>query len=175
MAEITNGNLREAFVIAEIALDRLLQEWDGEGPVSLSVEDIVELFSPRINDPGEIAPKYRLVDLFEYESKSHSPLLLAVLQAVQSHQATGDAFYDDLKAHGHPSDSVDWALRFLQEKTNRLISPKGLYPDRAVAELYPHLEVTKKGQYYLEHIALWPAYRERYGHERMKFNGLDRR
>lgn len=175
MTRMTNGNIREMLDIAERALNEILErraelprieeDYQGETVERVAIPESVlcEMF---LDGGGEEPRTFRMINLHQYLCpQMGNSLLLNVLEGVALFQCVSDDFFDEMERLGHSRERVDWALTFLQEKVNRMIAPKGLYPERERAELFPQFEITEKGEFYMLHIRHWAEYTTRFPYE----------
>jgi len=164
MRLITNGNIRGIF---EIAFESLLFISKNK------LESIYEEGAERkvIGREGTLLmlydnaeSRYKIIDINKHKNKKGNSLLYNVLEAVKIIPMINDRFYETVKKLNHSKETIDWALEFLSDKSNRMIVPIKCYtPEiKQKLQLYDEYELTEKGQFYLD-MAKWEEYKRRCG------------
>ncbi|MCB1864703.1 MAG: ATP-binding protein [Chromatiales bacterium] len=178
MTEITNGNNREVFDIAEAVLRYIFTHAkeletrieDGETKYIVPREAILSLFSI---DEGGDQSNYRLFNLNEKYSVSKDgnkcSLHYNVLEMVKYVGVIDNEAIKILEQHGHVKDSVLRSLSVMEDRTHRLIVPirsnESLKGARHVM-LETEYKITMKGDKYLEMVEFdpsWECYPDKFG------------
>jgi len=170
MAQVTNGNNREVFDIAEAVLRYIFKNAnkldtrveEGETKYIITREVIVELF---LTDRLKNESSYELFNLNEKINESGNSLHYNVLEAVKYLGILNADAYKILERLGHSKSDVDTSLSILEDRNNRLTVPlrtnEGVKGARNVV-LETEYGITKKGEKYLEMIVIddeWQCYR----------------
>ena len=167
MHRITNGNLREVLDIATESLSFIIRagnalerrEEKGFTRTVIGRDNVLRLF---LDNPDA---HFRMININKYPSRSGNSLLYNTLEGVRLNSRINEELLRMLRELGHSEDKVRWAVKYLADKTQRLLEEKWVLPPgrAATVHLYEEYEVTDKGLYYLD-IAKWDEYRARVGH-----------
>lgn len=178
MSEITNGNNREVFDIAEAVLRYIFihsntlptRVEEGEIKYIIPREAIIELFW---SDRSKYESNYELFNINEKYNETSSgdrhSLHYNVLEMVKYTGMFDDRAFRILEKYGHKKDDVTKSLSVLEDRNHRLIVPirtdQSLRGARHVV-LETEYEITKKGDKYLEMVQFdddWLCYRDKFG------------
>ena len=171
MAQVTNGNNREVFDIAESVLRYIFKNADnletriehGERKYVIERELIIELF---LSGKVKHESNYEIFNLNEKVNEEGNSLHYNVLEAVKQLGVIDGAALRLLEQNGHNSSDVFSSLKVLEDRTNSLIVPlrtnESVQGNRAMV-LVTEYGITKKGDKYLEMIDFdeeWQCYRD---------------
>lgn len=179
MAEITNGNNREVFDIAEAILRYIFTHSadldtrieDGEKKYVISREAIIDLFW---DHKQQYEANYELFNLNERynadtDGEKHS-LHYNVLEMAKYVGIFDERAFAILERYGHKRQDVMTSLTILEDRNHRLVVP--LRTDESIrgsrhVSMQTEYKITNKGDKYLEMVEFdeqWKCYRERFGH-----------
>jgi len=171
MAQITNGNNREVFDIAEAALRYIFKNGNkletrvenGEKKYIINRKMIIELF---LVDRIKHESNFEIFNLNEIYSEEGNSLHYNVLEAIKQLGIVDDGVFRLLKKYGHEEKEVLSSLKILEDRTNSLIVPlrtnESIKGERSIV-MVTEYGITKKGEKYLEMIDLdneWKCYRD---------------
>lgn len=178
MSEITNGNNREVFDIAEAVLRYIFihanelstREEEGEKKYVVNREAMIKIFG---NGEVEYESNYKLFNLNEKYNKcidgNQYSLHYNVLEAVKYVGTINGEVYKVLAQYGHSKEDVLKSLSILEDRNHRLVVPirtdDSLKGSRHVV-LETEYKITMKGDKYLEMVEFdpqWECYRKKYG------------
>ncbi|HFD33000.1 MAG TPA: hypothetical protein ENJ28_09905 [Gammaproteobacteria bacterium] len=178
MSEITNGNNREVFDIAEAVLRYIFtnakilgtRSEDGETKYIVPRDAILALFA----DDETSQSNYKLFNINEkfataFDGEKCS-LHYNVLEMVKYVGIIGREAMGILERHGHTKDDVEKSLAVLEDRNHRLVVP--IRSDESLKGarkfmLETEYNITTKGDKYLEmaeYDPAWECYRIKYGH-----------
>ncbi|MFO1422443.1 MAG: hypothetical protein U1F70_02145 [Candidatus Competibacteraceae bacterium] len=179
MAEITNGNNRKIFDIAEAVLryifihssDLETRMEDGEKKYVISREAIIDLFW---DNKDKYEANYELFNLNETFHEDASGMLHSlhynVLEIVKYVGILDERAFTILERYGHKRQEVLMSLSILEDRNNRFIVPvrtdQNVKGTRHVI-LQTEYKITNKGDKYLEMVEFdseWKCYRDKFGH-----------
>ena len=162
---LTNGNNREIFAIATEFILHLVKNREdfkeipemGVNRMYISHETIFKVLYEQEDS------SYKFVSLNKYMKRGNF-LLVNVLEAVARHGIINDEVLTTLSKLGHKPDEVDFALKYLSDKSKRFIYPRRIMPEKQLFRLqkWPEYEITKKGELYRE-IINWSIYKKNFG------------
>ncbi len=171
MAQVTNGNNREVFDMAEAVLRYMFKNANNlgtrveEGELKYIVprEVIIELF---LTDRDKNESNYELFNLNEKLNSSGNSLHYNVLEAVKYLGVIDEYALRVLEGYGHKMSEINTSLSILEDRNHRLIVPlrtnESIKGGRNVV-LETEYEITKKGEKYLELVEIdeeWKCYRD---------------
>ncbi len=174
MAQITNGNIREIFDIAETVLryiflnsrDLETREEAGEIKYVIEREVIIRLFK---TERKKYDSNYELFNLHETWSESGNSLHYNVLEAVKYVGTIDERLLKNLEHLGHDPLNVKKSLSILEDRNHSLIVPlrtnEGIRGGRTIV-INTEYQITKKGDKYLEMAEIdkdWSCYRKVFG------------
>jgi len=111
--------------------------------------------------------RYTIFDLHKIKSNLNNSLYYNVLEAVKLFNKRNlDAkFYSSLERMGHNKEDIDNTLKLLARKSHRFLSSNDFtYGLDEVSEPVEY-KITLKGEYYLNTVSKWQAYKDKFDSE----------
>lgn len=169
LRRITNGNLREIFLMAASSLlyiwknrDNLekVVEFDNDRFV-LTKKQFLDLFV----QTDTFKPIYKIIDIVNEKSKSGNSLLFNALLGIKLYKTVDKYFYDRMQLLGLPKMKVKNAIEYLSNKNNRHIYPKFSLHPKEPQRIDVDMEyvITEKGEIYLQMATDWDYYKDIFG------------
>ena len=174
MAQVTNGNNREVFDIAETVLRYIFKNAsrletrveNGEKKYIIDRKLIIDLF---FTNKVKHESNYEIFNLNEKFSSTGNSLHFNVLEVVKQLGVIDEDALSLLSQYGHEDSDVYSSLKILEDRMNCLIVPlrtnENIKGGRSIV-LVTEYGITKKGDKYLEMIEIdeeWQCYKDAIG------------